>query len=177
MTRRRRWLLAILAVVLVLGAATPIALVLRPCATEDVVLLNASPRWAAQVTLQIQTSETGPKYTVWSGTIETYAPPLRVPIVAPHLEGSYLVTVHFPETGQTYTKGPFGYIAGIPSQVDFLLIQDADVVYMFWFDPPLTDEPEGLWSVLSDLWTLGTEVMGCVDEGLLNYGPPDGGTL
>lgn len=176
MTRRRRWLLAMLAVVLVLGAATPIALVLRPCVTEDVVLLNAS-RWAAQVTLQIETYETGPRYTVWRGTVETQVPPLRVPIGAPHLEGSYLVAVHFPETGQMYTKGPFGYISGISGQVDFLLIQDADVLYRFWFDPPVTDEPESLWSVLSDLWTLGTEAMGCVDEGLLDYGPPDDATF
>jgi len=86
MTRRRRWLLAVLAVVLVLGAATPIALVLRPCVTHYVVLLNAS-RWAAQVTLQIVTSETGPRDTVWSGIVETYAPPLRIPIGAARPEG------------------------------------------------------------------------------------------
>ena len=59
------------------------------------------------------------------------------------------MTVRFPETGQTYTKGPFGYITGDTRDVHFFLIQDADVMYTFWFDPPLTDEPEGL---LSNVW-------------------------
>ena len=62
MTRRRRWLLAMLAVVLI-GAATPILLMLLPCKSRAVVLLNAS-RWAAEVTVQIVTSETVPRYAL-----------------------------------------------------------------------------------------------------------------
>jgi len=104
MTRRRRWLLAVLAVVLVLGAATPIALVLRPCVTHYVVLLNAS-RWAAQVTLQILTSETGPRDTVWSGIVETYAPPLRIPIGAARPEGGVFGDCAFSRDGSNVHKG------------------------------------------------------------------------
>ena len=76
MTRRRRWLLAILAVVLI-GVATPTALMLLPCKSHAVVLLNAA-HWAAQVTLQIENSQT--RFTVWSGTVETHVPPLRIPV-------------------------------------------------------------------------------------------------
>ncbi len=161
MTRRRRWLLAIVAMVLI-GAATPIVVVLLPCETRAVVLLNAT-RWAAQVTLQIEISETGPRYTVWSGTVESQVRPLRVPIAAPGLAGEFWVTVHFPETGQSIPELPFGYTVGFASPVEFLLIRDEDIVHAFWHDPPLTDEPMGLWSNLWDAAILLLSSISCLD--------------
>jgi len=158
MTRQRRWLLAMLAVVLI-GAATPVALVLLPCESHVVVLLNAT-RWTAQVTLQIEISQ---RYTVWSGTVEPYEPPLRVSIAAPNLEGSYLVTVHFPETSQSISEPPFGYTTPFISEVEFLLIRDEDIVHALWNDPPLTEEPTGLWSSLWDAASYLRRRISCLD--------------
>lgn len=155
MTRRRRWLLAILSVVLI-GAVTPVAVVLQPCESRAVVLLNAT-RWTAQVTLQIEISEG--RYTVWSDTVAPYVPPLRVSIAAPNLEGSYLVTVHFPETGQSISEPPFGYTTAFMSAVEFLLIRDEDIVHAYWNDPPLGEGRKGLWNRVRQLGKL----IGCLD--------------
>jgi len=162
MTRRRRWLLAILAVVLVLGVAVPVAVVLWSCESRAVVLLNAT-RWAAQVTLQIETYENGPRYTVWSGTIETQVPPLRVSIAAPGLEGEFWVAVHFPEMGRSIPELPFGYATAFLSEVKFLHIRDEDIVRAFWNDPPLTDEPTGLWSSVWGSASLLLQYISCLD--------------
>ena len=148
MTRRRRWLLAMLAVVLVLGAATSITLVLRPCETRTIVLLNAS-RWAAQVTLQIEISEG--RYTVWSGTVEEYVPPLRIPVDAPSWGGTYWVAVHFPETGKSMPEVEFDYTTPFLSTVEFVLVRDEDIVRTYWNDPP------------SGIWDLGRQVISCLD--------------
>ena len=158
---RRRWLLAIMAIMLI-GAATPILLMLLPCKSRAVVLLNAS-RWAAEVTVQIVTSETGPRYTLWSGIIESHAPPLLIPVAEPGRDAHYSLTLHFPETSQSNPDFEFGYISGYLKGVEFLLIRDEDIIHAFWHDPPRTKEPMGL---LSNLWDAAIRVpshMSCVD--------------
>jgi len=150
MTRRRRWLLAILAVVLI-GVATPTALMLLPCKSHAVVLLNAA-HGAAQVTLQIENSQT--RFTVWSGTVETHVPPLRIPVGGLRLEGHYSMAVRFPETGRSIPEFKFGYITPYLFGVEFLLIRDEDIIHAFWHDPPLTNQPAGLWETASELIAL-----------------------
>lgn len=162
MTLRRRWLLAMLAVVLI-GAATPIALVLLPCKSHGVMLLNAS-RWRAQVTLQTVIS-TWPRHTVWSGTVESHAPPHWIPVAMPGEDGHYSLTLHFPETGRSIPELQFGYITPHLLGVEFLLIRDEDIVHAFWHDPPRTriDEPMSLWSSLWDVVIFLLSDISCLD--------------
>ena len=135
---------------MLIGAATPILLMLLPCKSRAVVLLNAS-RWAAEVTVQIVTSETGPRYTHWSGTIQSHAPPLRIPVAEPGRDAHFSLTLHFPETGQSNPEFEFGYITSYLKGVEFLLIRDEDIVRTYWNDPP------------SGIWGLGHQVISCLD--------------